>query len=72
MFRQIFTTIAGVMEHLGSHFSRLVKCKCDCCNKITYTNTCYEIHKIYRKLSSRKFDNIPSDIFPINENNIYD
>ena len=67
MFGSILTTIAGFMEHLGTHFSRLFKCKCDCCNKITYAKTCYEIHKIYRKISSRKFD-IPSDIFPINEN----
>jgi hypothetical protein len=69
MFREIFSTIASMVQHLGNNFSKLIRCKC--CNNITYSNTCYEIHKIYRKLSSRKFD-IQSDIFPINENLIYD
>ena len=72
MFREIFSTSASMIQHLGSNFSKLIRCKCKCCNNITYTNTCYEMHKIYRKLSSKKFDNIPSDIFPISENLIYD
>ena len=70
MFREICSTIASMIQHLGSHFSKLITCKC--CNNITYSNTCYEIHKIYRKLSSKQFDNIPSDIFTISENIIYD
>ena len=61
MFRGICETCFTVMQHIGSNMSKLIRCNCECCNKITYVNTCSGIHEIYNRLSSREFTQTSSD-----------
>ena len=45
MFSEIFSCIKAALEHLGHEFSKLIRCKCKCCNKTTYYNCrCHHIN----------------------------
>ena len=68
MFSQIVECIKGALQHLGNNISKLIRCKCECCNKTTYCFTCKEIRNIYRKLSTRGFEKSSSNQFTIIEN----
>ena len=48
MFREIFKTCFTIMQHLGSHMSKLIRCECECCSKIAYYNTCSGINRQLR------------------------
>ena len=71
MFREIFKTCFTIMQHLGSHISKLIRCKCDCCHRITYNNTCSGIHRIYIKLSSKTFEQTSSEMYTTQQLNEY-
>lgn len=68
MFSQIFSAVSSALQHFGIHMSKLIRCKCEWCNKTTYCDTCKEIRNIYRKLSTREFKKTSSKQFTINEN----
>jgi hypothetical protein len=68
MFSQIIECVKGALQHLGMNLNNLIKCKCQCCNKTTYCYTCKEIREIYRKLSTRGFEQSSSKLFTIIEN----
>ena len=35
MFSQIVECIKGALQHVGNNMSKLIRCKCKCCNKTT-------------------------------------
>ena len=65
MFSQIIECVKGALQHLGMQISNLIRCQCHCCNRTTY---CKEIRKIYRKLSTRCYEQSSSKLFTIIEN----